>query len=135
MKSILLTISIATLLVGCSEISRLKKDETCASAIANLHDHWHYDAANDIFKISSRELGIQMVRDKRCFIGMSRKTVLKLFGKPNRDAPTEMRYYTSTACHGDQGERTSGCDAVQIAFENDHLTVKDIIIFSTYRSE
>ena len=134
MKTQLLSLAFLAIFANCSELSRRKKIEPCPSVITNLKEHWHYDDSADIFKISSRELGIQLVRDKNCFIGLSRKSIQKLFGEPNLDRGTGWYYYLTKSCLDEGGPGASGCEYLGVSFSAETGKTTEIGIGNSFSS-
>ena len=131
MKTLLPSLAFLATMANCSELSHRKKIEPCPSVITNLHDHWHFDESKRIYFSHDHELGIQLLRDRKCLVGLSEKSILKLFGEPSLKRGNTFYYYLHPACHGELDISSDACSHLDIVFSAENRRVLSLEIGSS----
>ncbi len=87
---------------GCSEIRQASKTPECADLFTGIQEHFRYDSESQIFSMrienDGYNLEYNLLRKESCLIGLSKRSIEKLFGNPSRANDAAHYYYLSPDC-------------------------------------
>ena len=97
----------------------------CDSTGIFIRDSWHYNVKTKLYEIKSRKIlksswWVDMLPYcKSAFIlGLEKKNVLKVFGKPHKDKDMKWEYYLTIECKKGYNE-CRGCKSLSIFFNKE----------------
>ncbi len=117
--------------LGCSTYQmRQRKNPCCAKLYDQLRVVWEYDTTQRIFSLNqsvAKEVGFTPiyfeVHFEDCFVGLSRESIIELFGNPNIEKDRELRYYRTAGCNIPS---SNSCKYLAIRFDKDGEVVESI---------
>jgi hypothetical protein len=120
------------LVLGCSVYQQKRRNPECRELFDLIEHGWYRDSSS-LYHLTAKVLAVHRFgnfHDDECLIGLSSKSVVRLFGKPDtvREDFT-MEYFNSKPCL-EGGTNSHGCHSMIIRFDAEG-GLKSILFGST----
>lgn len=118
----LLPFLLALVLTRCSDIHRASQKTECADLFKGIEDHFRYEEESRLYSMRKQEDGydliFHMLRNESCLVGLSDRSIEKLFGAPSRSTEKGFFYYLVPNCWKNK-EGVGPHECIQLVFKFD----------------
>jgi hypothetical protein len=109
-------------LAGCTALHRKRQQPACKKLFDMIRDEWHRDNERGVYVLSSNpqsQILTEMLQCQKCFHGLARNDVQRLFGQPDTLDRGAMIYYLREPCLRADGINANGCTYMHCDFRAD----------------